>query len=69
MLVAMTFNSSLFIALLLGYFAGDYICCDFHINIKMGAYNNSKGGPLGPAMKSVLCLRERTITNPAEYST
>jgi Ctr copper transporter family len=67
MLVAMTFNTSLFIALLFGYLAGDYICCDFHVNIKMGAYNNSEGGPLGPAMKSVLCISERTNTDTIEY--
>lgn len=67
MLVAMSFNTSLFIALLFGYLVGDYVCCDFHFNIKTGAYNNSKGGPLGPAMKSVLCISERTKTDTIEY--
>lgn len=67
MLVAMTFNTPLFIALLFGYLAGDYICCDFHVNIKMGAYNNSQGGPLGPAMKSILCISERPNTDTIEY--
>jgi hypothetical protein len=67
MLVAMTFNTSLFIALLFGYFAGDYICCDFHVNVKMGAYSNSEGGALGSAMKSVLRINERTNTDAIEY--
>lgn len=39
MLIAMTFNPSLFLALMIGYLIGDYICCDFRLNKKI---NKSK---------------------------
>ena len=33
MLVAMTFNPSLFLALFVGYWAGDMLFCDFELNL------------------------------------
>lgn len=61
MLVATSYNPSLFVALVLGFFTGDYLCCDYHVNLRTGAYNTKKGGPLGPAIASVLCIKEPVL--------
>jgi hypothetical protein len=58
MLIATSYNPSIFVALVLGFFAGDFLCCDFHVNSKMGSYNTVKGGPLGPSITSVLCIND-----------
>ena len=58
MLVAMTFNPSLFLALVVGYIFGDYLCCDFHIDMKMGVYNTPRGGLAGPFLQRLLCQRK-----------
>jgi Ctr copper transporter family len=58
MLIATSYNPSIFVALVLGFFVGDFLCCDFHVNSKMGSYNTVKGGPLGPSITSVLCIND-----------
>lgn len=58
MLVAMTFNPSLFLALVIGYLVGDYVCCDFHIDMKIGVYNTPRGGLAGPFLHKLLCMKE-----------
>ena len=58
MLVAMTFNPSLFLALFVGYIIGDYLCCDFHIDMKMGVYNTPRGGLAGPFLQRLLCQKK-----------
>lgn len=63
MLVATSYNPSIFVALVLGFFAGDFLCCDFHVNSKMGSYNTEKSGPLGPSINSVLCIHDPVVVD------
>ena len=58
MLTAMTYNPLLFVALIFGYFLGDYMCCDFHVNMRMGLDNTPGGGRFGPLIRSLLCIKE-----------
>lgn len=58
MLVVMSFNPLLFMALLMGNFVGDFICCDFHINMKMGVYNTPSGSLADNFVKKVLCIKQ-----------
>ena len=63
MLVAMTYNPSLFLALFVGYIFGDYLCCDFHIDMKMGVYNTPRGGLAGPFLQRLLCQKKNEDKN------
>jgi hypothetical protein len=58
MLVVVSFNPNLFLALILGYFAGDYVCCDFYVNMKIGVYS-SKGGLAASFLRRLLYAKER----------
>jgi hypothetical protein len=51
----MTFNPSLFLALVIGYLLGDYICCDFHLDLNMGVYKAlyKDGGIAGKSLSSL----------------
>ena len=57
MLVAMSYNPSLFLALMIGYFAGDFMCCDFHLDMKLGVHNTINGGFAGALIRRVLCSK------------
>lgn len=57
MLVAMSFNPLLVLSLVLGYFIGDYLCCDFHVDMKMGVYNTDGRGYLGPPIRWLLSFQ------------
>lgn len=63
MLIATSYNPSIFVVLVMGFFAGDYLCCDFHVNTKMGSFNTEKGGPLGPSITSVLCIHDPVVVD------
>lgn len=58
MLTAMTYNPSLFLALVVGFFIGDFMCCDFHVNMRMGVDNTPSGGRMGPFIRSLICMKE-----------
>ena len=57
MLVAMSFNPLLVLSLVVGYFVGDYLCCDFHVDMKMGVYNTLRRGFFGPSINWLLCSK------------
>ena len=55
MLVAMTMNPSLFLALFLGYMLGVVILCDFRFNYLMGVYRSR--GIVRNAIQCLLCMK------------
>ena len=57
MLTAMTYNPLLFVALVVGFFLGDFVCCDFHVNMRMGVDSTPGGGRFGPFICALLCIR------------
>ena len=61
MLTAMTFNPVLFVALVFGFFMGDYLCCDFHVNMRMGVDNTPGGGRFGPFICALLGIRRLDV--------
>ena len=61
MLIAMTYNPSLFVALVFGYFLGDFVCSDFHVNMRMGVDNTPGGGKMGPLIRSLLCIKDMQL--------
>lgn len=55
MLVAMTMNTSLFLALFLGYMLGVFLLCDFRFNYLMGVYRSR--GIVWNTMQYILCIK------------
>lgn len=60
MLVAMTFIPSLFLALFIGSVLGEYVSCDHHIDLAMGAMKPRShfGGFVERMIRFVLCVRQ-----------
>ena len=63
MLVAMTFNSSLFLALFVGYAIGEYTICDFELDISMKVKNDLTGNN-GRITNLIRLLLLSTFENP-----
>ena len=59
MLIAMTFNPSLFLALVVGSLIGEYIRCDFQIDLVMGDRKKPSryDGMYGRLIQRLLCAR------------
>eukprot|EP01035_Chromulina_nebulosa_P022251 gene22251-28822_t len=58
MLVAMTFNPSLFLALFVGYWVGDMMFCDYRLDLSMRIVKPtySNGGLVGSLIRWALCV-------------
>jgi Ctr copper transporter family len=69
MLTAMTYNPSLFLALVVGFFIGDFVCCDFHVNMRMGVDKTPGGGRAGPFICALLCIRRLDVDQQESMST
>ena len=68
MLTAMTYNPSLFLALVLGFFIGDFVCRDFHVNMRMGVDKTPGGGRMGPLICALLCIRRVDVDQEQSMS-
>ena len=68
MLIAMTFNPSLFLALIVGRIVGEYMCCDYHHDLIMGAHRpiSRYGGAAGRIIRSILCIATPEIIEEQE---
>ena len=68
MLIAMTFNPSLFIALIVGAIIGEYMCCDYNIDLIMGVYKpiTQYGGISGRIIRGILCIPRTVIGDEQE---
>lgn len=69
MLIAMTFNPSLFLALFIGYWVGDIIFCDFHINMSMNTIKAmySDGGFVGSVIRGALLVPLSRVEHVRQY--
>jgi hypothetical protein len=63
MLVAMEFNPSLFLALVVGYLIGDYVFYDFNLDIEMGVHKPlfRQGGRVGSLIRRILCIPQTEV--------
>ena len=68
MLVAMTFNPSLFVALIVGRVIGEYMCCDKHQDLIMGAHKpvSRYSGIAGRIIQSILCIPPKESSEEQE---
>lgn len=70
MLVAMTMNPSLFLALFVGYLLGDFIFCDYKLNSAMGYTKPLKdfGGAVRTLIEIALCKAGTRNVDPVDYA-
>mmetsp|Transcript_13601 Transcript_13601/g.20395 ORF Transcript_13601/g.20395 Transcript_13601/m.20395 type:complete len:365 (-) Transcript_13601:429-1523(-) len=67
MLIAMTLNPSLFLALFVGYLLGDFLFCDYKLNVLMGGHHplQDHGGIVRKLLQMSLCVNSSQQSHEA----